>query len=68
MTFTFTGTLPSIVTTNALLVQLSGFTGSANDELLNGTSFQVSGVSAPTFTATSTIPYAYYPALSGSRN
>jgi hypothetical protein len=45
---------------------VSGFTKSANDELLNGTSFLVSGVNGQTFTATSTIPYAYYPALSGS--
>jgi len=65
VTFTFTGTLPSQVATNSY-VQLNGFTGSANDELLNGTIFQVSGVSAPTFTAKSTIPDSYYPAFSST--
>jgi len=58
-----TSVAPSFVT-NAY-VQVNGFT-TATGTPLNGTIFQVSGVSGTTFTATSTIPYSYYAATTGT--
>ena len=56
--FTTSVAPPATVATNAY-IQVNGFT-TATGAPLNGTTFQVSGVSGTTITATSTIPYSYY--------